>query len=272
MHLKPWKTAALASAVISVCACGGGGSSAPANQSVSGIWTDQYTAGSGINSGDAINAIALVAENGEYFSLAENTITGCADLTFGTLSTTGSTVSGTSDWAEVEYTTIAGSSATCVETDGSISGTGTITGTVAQQASLSLTETDTTSAGTVLPAYATTATFSDAYSTPSALTSIAGNYNDGGNTFTISSDGTIFEQDTNGCVINGTVSIIDASYNVYGMQLTFSGCTSNANLNGVSLSGLVTLDSTSSPVAIVGGVNGTADGFFVATAFQLAAT
>jgi len=59
------------------------------------------------------------------------------------------------------------------------------------------------------------------------------------------------------CVVNGTVSIINASYNAYRVQYSYANCTgSAATLNGVQFSGLGTLDNTVSPERAIVGVTG----------------
>jgi hypothetical protein len=263
------------SVLISLAACGGGGGGAPppppaTTQSVGGIWTSQYTVTSGANTGDVINVQGIASEAGQYFAYSKNTSNGCAGLAFGQLSVNGSNVSGNEDAAIVRYSTAVGGVTSCVYPDGSTSATGTITGTVSQRASLMLTATGTTSLGGALPAEATTFTFSGLYLNASSLATIAGNYNDGGPIMTVDANGAIFEQDPNGCVLSGQVSIINASYNAYGIQLTFANCTgTSASLNGVVASGLVTLDTNTSPVTVVGGITGNISGQLFVEAFNL---
>jgi hypothetical protein len=266
------------SALISLAACGGGGSSGggappppPATtQSVGGIWTSQYTVTSGANTGDVINVQGIASETGQYFAYSKNTTNGCAGLAFGQLSVNGSNVSGNEDAAIVRYSTAVGGATSCVYPDGSTSATGTITGTVSQRASLMLTATGTTSLGGALPAETTTFAFSSLYLNTSSLATIAGNYNDGGPTMTVDANGAIFEQDPNGCVLSGQVSIINSAYNAYGIQLTFANCTgTSASLNGVVASGLVTLDTATSPVTVIGGITGNIGGQLFVEAFNL---
>jgi hypothetical protein len=97
--------------------------------------------------------------------------------------------------------------------------------------------------------------------TPSPAT-IAGNYADGSDTLTLSSNGTIFEQDpTNGCVINGTVSIVNPSYNAYAISITWSSCTGNmAVLNGQTAMGFGYYDDSVNPPQLVYGVHATING------------
>jgi hypothetical protein len=78
------------------------------------------------------------------------------------------------------------------------------------------------------PTQVTSLTFNPLYYVPSSLATISGTYTESatGTAFTISADGTVFAQDaTTGCVINGTVSIINASYNVYAIQVSYANCT-----------------------------------------------
>jgi hypothetical protein len=262
----------------SLGACGGGGSSGGAgappptatNQSVGGIWTTQYTVTSGANTGDVIVAEGIASETGQYFAYSKNTTNGCAGLGFGQLSVTGSSVSGNEDAAIVRYSTIPGVATNCVYPDGSTSATGTLSGSVSQRGSLMLTATGMTSLGNALATETTTFTFSNLYLNPSSLSTIAGNYNDGGATLSVNANGVIFEQDSNGCILNGQASIIDATYNAYSMQVTFSGCTgTDASLNGVVAAGLVTLDTSTSPTTIVGGLTGQVAGQLFVEAFTL---
>jgi hypothetical protein len=271
------KHAVTVSVFITLAACGGGSSGGgttpppPATtQSVGGIWTTQYTVTSGANTGDVIVAEGIASETGEYFAYSKNTTNGCAGLAFGQLSVNGSSVSGNEDAAIVRYSTAVGGATNCVYPDGSTSATGAITGTVSQRASLMLSATGTTSLGGALPAESTTFTFSSLYLNASSLATIAGNYNDGGPTMTVDANGAIFEQDPNGCVISGQVSIINSSYNAYGIQLTFANCTgTSASLNGVVASGLVTLDTATSPATVIGGITGTISGQLFVEAFNL---
>jgi len=277
--MLPIKYMLSTAALATLAACGGGSGStgggttpppSATTQSVGGIWTTQYTVTSGANTGDVIVAEGIASETGQYFAYSKNTTNGCAGLAFGQLSVNGSNVSGNKDAAIVRYSTAVGGATNCVYPDGSTSATGTITGTVAQRASLMLTATGTTSLGGALPAEATTFTFSSLYLNSSSLATIAGNYNDGGPTMTVDANGAIFEQDPNGCVLSGQVSIINSSYNAYGIQLTFANCTgTNANLNGVTASGLVTLDTSTSPTTIVGGLTANVAGQLFVEVFTL---
>jgi hypothetical protein len=83
-----------------------------------------------------------------------------------------------------------------------------------------------------------------------------------GTLVTISSNGAISGQDANtGCVLNGTLSIVNPSYNAYSVSGSFSNCQgTSAPLNGAQLSGLAALTEPSSPfqlaVALTGDIGG----------------
>jgi len=270
---------ALVMAICALSACGGsgGGSSAPVavvpppvavvtDQSPGGIWTAHYTVPSGTNAGDVVDFEGLVSENGQFFGYSKNTTNGCAALGFGQFSVSANNVTGSETFLLVQYSTIPGVTTNCVEPDGSTSGTGSITGTVAQRSSLTLSSTETTSNGSVSPSSTTAWTYSSLYANPSSFAVIAGNYNDNGATLNINGSGQIFEQDSNGCTVVGNVSIINASYNSYAVQVLFSNCGSIPN--GTSASGLVTLDTSVSPTNLIGGVSGSIGGTTYALAFE----
>lgn len=155
--------------------------------------------------------------------------------------------------------------------DGSTYGTGSFNGTVQERQSIAG-EIDYVTAPTASGAHVVAAAagiaqrllvsfaFDNAYFESSSLAIIAGIYADAnGTVVTISSNGDVFAQDaTNGCVVNGTVSIIEASYNVYRVRVSYANCQgSSATLNGVTLGGLATLqDIAPPPEHVIAGVTG----------------
>jgi hypothetical protein len=230
------------------------------------MWATEYTETSGPTAGDTIKAEAIVTENGNLYFAARDQNNGCASVGFGQVSVSGNTITGTVNVALVSWTTIAGVTPNCVYADGSTSGTGTVSGTVTQQSTMTVTVSGTTSMGTAFSPATYTWTFSNEYDTASSLATIAGNYSDGSDTLTISSSGVIFEQDpSSGCVINGQVSLIDTQYNAYSVSITYSSCMgSAAGANGVTLTGLATLDQTVTPAVLDYGLSTSANGqFFV---------
>jgi len=133
---------------------------------------------------------------------------------------------------------------------------GILSGTIQGRQSIGGTATFTCPNGTVTEGISLT--FNALYDVPSSLATISGTYRDSatGTAFTINADGTVFAQDaTTGCVINGTVSIINPSYDVYGIEVSYASCTGSLiPLNGVTLAGLAALDNTRSPEQLLAGV------------------
>ena len=242
MELFSARRLVAAGIVMLIAGCGGGGSSgsstsAPApvtNASPGGIW-------SGTESASGLTVLGLVDESGEFHFIRSDNV-----QYVGT-----ATTSGTSVTANFDGFTNLGTQFP----DGSTHGSGSVSGTVNARSSMTLstqfrTDAGTSSSGTLnLP-------FNALYNRASSLSTIAGNFADGGNTITVSSNGAIFEQDPNtGCVVNGTVSIINASYNAYRIAYSFASCTGQAAvLNGLQFTGLGTLDNTQSPEHAVVGV------------------
>lgn len=245
--------AALALAV-SLGACGGGGDSGsapivPTNASPGGIWqgTDSFT---------GLSVTGLVTETGEFHFIRSDGV-----QSFGTL-----TVSGNNVTANVTGATPVGGAFP----DGSTTGTGTFTGTVQARTSLTGTLAFRTSRGLATNS-TITLSFNALYNRSSSLATIAGNYRDptSNGVVSVNSNGVVFEQQVaTGCVINGTISIINATYNAYRVSYTFANCRSpNTILNGTTANGIGTLDNTVVPeTAIIGVVNATA-GYALAGSF-----
>ena len=243
-------------------ACGGGNDASPGsggtstapqptvNQTSGGIWRTQFTVPLGYsslsNTGDTIDATALITEQGDFLTLEKNLSSGCALIGFGQVSTTGGAVSASADWLITGFVTGAYS---CATRDGVRNGTAVLTGAVAQRSTLTLTETDTSGLGLVGPATTSTWTYDSLYELKPSFALIAGNYVENSNTLSISGSGAIFEQDpASGCVINGQLAIPNASYNAYSFTLTYSNCTGDyAIYNGTSAMGLAYYDHTVSP-------------------------
>lgn len=225
--------------VVAACGGGGGGSNtntpAPPVAAVSpgGIWE-------GTDSVTGLNLLGLVSESGEFHFIRGDNV-----QFVGTATMTGSAIS-----ASYEAFTQVGT----VFPDGTTHGTGTLSGTVQQRTSITGTSQARTDSGAVSNG-TVNLRFNAVYNRPSSLATIAGNFREptSGAIVSISSNGTAFSQDaTTGCVLNGTVSIINATYNAYRVQWTYSSCRGTAaSLNGVTFRGLGTLDNTSAPEALV---------------------
>lgn len=95
-----------------------------------------------------------------------------------------------------------------------------------------------------------TLTYDALYDRDSSLATIAGNFRaPNGTVVSVDASGNIFSQDaTTGCVVNGKASIIDTRYNAYYFEYKFGSCAGQLTvLNGVTFTGLGTLDNTAAP-------------------------
>jgi hypothetical protein len=242
-------------------ACGGGGYGAaspppplpppppppsppPAtNASPGGIWV-------GIDAG-GVDVIALVTETGRFQYINE-----FFDQGSGTLSVSnGNDLSG-----NFQLVTELGS----VFEDGTTLANCTLSGTVAERQTITVTVNCTTTAG-LQSQSAITLIFNAVYERDSSLSVIAGNYDDVGLVINIDENGVIFEQDpTSGCVTNGQVNVINPAFNAYDFQFGYSNCTGQAIiLNGTSFVGMATLDNTVTPEVLIVGTTGDIAGTLV---------
>ncbi len=236
--------------LMGLSACGGGGSGttttnsggSTSNALPGGIWT-------GSDSDSGLGITAIIDEAGDMQLIR-------SDFTqyVGTATTDGDSISASFGvFAEVGNDF----------PDGSTHGTGTLMGTIASRSSITATTQFKTDGGTSASG-AISLTFNPLYNTASSLATISSNYTDPStnDVYSVSSGGAVSWQDANtGCVGNGTISIINASYNAYRVQFSFADCTgASAVLNGVPFSGLASLDTASNPVQLLIGVSGEAGG------------
>jgi hypothetical protein len=243
--LRTFTRVALAMSLCLLCACGGGssgGGGSTTNASVGGIWA-------GTDPVSGLEIVGLVDEAGEFHFIRSD----------GAQYVGNASVSGNSVTASYDGYTPLGSAFP----DGSTHGTGTLSGTVTERVSISGTTQFMTAAGSSQGG-ALSLSFNSLYNTPSSLATISGNYTDpsSGDVISINGDGAITWQDpATGCLGNGMISIIDATYNAYRVQFDYANCTGQAAvLNGVQFSGLAALDTTGSPQQAIAGVTGTAGG------------
>ena len=239
--------------VLSLTACcvacgGGGGGAAPSppviNASPGGIWT-------GIDS-DGGFVLALVTETGRFHFIDEFGNQGSGILSV----SNGNDVAG-----NFQLVTQLG----FTFPDGTTLADCTLSGTVTERQTMTVTANCTTTAG--LQDQITVALIYDGnYERDSSLATIAGTYDDGSGIVTnIFSDGTIFEQDpVSGCVTNGQVRVINSAFNAYDIEFRFSNCTGQfAILNGTSFVGIGTLDNTVTPEVLFVGATGDVAGTLV---------
>jgi len=255
-------TLTLFAAMPMVSACGGGGGSTTlplgpgppdlpppvtSDVPVGGWWkgTTMLTTGQQ----EKLELVALVAEDGRAFFLQENGV-----MFWGTLQSSRDRVTSTVVGAGLLGTPL---------WDGSASGTGTVSGTIWERSAIVATEDFTTAAGGRTVS-SLSLTYQSMYDDNSSLATIAGNYADAlglsGGVLNIASNGTLFLQDpVSGCVVNGQVSIINASYGAYGIRMSYHSCTGrDAALNGVTFTGLAACDARAGQVValVQGALNG----------------
>lgn len=238
-----WKLFGAAIVLISLGGCGLGSSTSSTSSSTTvsatGIWvgTDSVTGDTVSGMIDTSGSATFIRSDGvTFFGSVEVSDTGAVSAA----------VNG--------YTNFYGSGFS----DGSTAGVGTLSGTVTSDSALTLTLTFTTNGGTSLPG--SWSLGYDSLSTlASSLTKIAGTYTDSntGATVSISDSGAIYSQvSSDDCVINGTVTVLDATYDIYQVQYDYANCTgSSATLNGLSFSGLALLNNGTSPSQVLLGVS-----------------
>jgi hypothetical protein len=220
---------------LTLAACGGGGdnpptpvTTAPPNQSVSGVW-DASSANTNINSG-----MMLTSASGQFFY--ETTVGSCLGLYEGTISIADTSITGTGAFIPTP------SASVC-----SVGGEDdTFVGTY-QSPTITLTSTGGGTSNTI------DWNADGAYDTPSSLDLVAGTYTTGfggGSVpIVINSSGHILAQTlVNGCTVSGSISVIDSSHNLYNVQSSFEGC-SDTDVNGVVFSGLATISNSTLIIA-----------------------
>ncbi len=219
------------------CGGGGGGAAPPlqppvVNASPGGIWT-------GIDSdGDLI--AAFVTETGRFHVIDEFLNQGSGIL---------SVSNGNDVTANFQLVTEFG----FTFLDGTTLADCTLSGTVTERQTMSVTVNCTTTAG-LQDQITVTLNYDAIYERDSSLATIAGVYDDGSGIVTdIASDGMIFEQDpVTGCVTIGQVRVIDPTFNLYDVEFGFSNCIGPfAFLNGSSFVGIGTLDNTVTPEVLI---------------------
>jgi len=141
--------------------------------------------------------------------------------------------------------------------DGTTFGVGTLNGTVTASENLNLTLEFNTSDNTTIDS-TWDLSFLTLSTSGGTLAKISGTYTDAvtGASVSISTDGTMFAQSAStgwtDCVLNGTVTVPDANFDVYDVTYTYGNCTGDwASLNGVSFTGLALLNSNNSPNQII---------------------
>ncbi len=227
---------------LTLCGCGGGGSAStappPSNASPGGIWQ-------GTDASSGLQVLGVVDEAGEAHFIRSD-----GSQFVGTVVTSGTNLSanfqGFTQWGSVFA-------------DGSTYGNGTLSGTIQERQSITSNVSFTTSLGNTTTG-ALDLTFNSLYDSGSSLSTLSGNYSETGtgDVLSVTASGAATWQDPNtGCLMNGTVTIIDANYDAYKVDFTLSNCIGpSAALNGVAFDGLGAYDTNQSPAVFTAAVTG----------------
>ena len=176
-------------------ACGGGSSDSttPTTVNPNGLWAGTQVI-NGINSD-----VQYIVYNNEIQGYSVGANAGFAGV---------SSISG--DQISANYNLYDGDTGYAI-------GTGTASGTVVEQSSIT---------GSFTNSFGQTGTlslvFGNEYNNPSSLSYVAYDYTVTGGSFTISSTGAL-TGNVDGCTVNGNVSIPDSSVNIYDISYTLSG-------------------------------------------------
>lgn len=236
---------------IGVTACGGGGGGNLSlfpqpvpNVSPGGFW-------SGVDSNDG-DIAAVVTETGRFHFLTLDDLSqGSGVLTV----SNGNDVHG-----NFYLVTMLG----LVFQDGTTLAECSLSGTVVERQTMTVSVHCTTTAGLQLQSTATL-DYDAGYERDSSLSTIAGNYDGITSVLNVAGDGSIFAQDAaTGCVVNGQIGIINAAFNTYDLEFMYSSCLGQeAILNGSSFSGIALLDNTVDPEVLVAAATGDVAGVLV---------
>jgi len=239
-------------AVSVMVACGGGGGGpvegiAPPpvnNVSPGGFWLGFD------NEGETV--LAFVTETGRVQLLADGGAQGPGQLTV----SNGNEVSG-----EFQLVTQVGFSFP----DGSTLSNCTLSGTVVERQTMSVSAVCTTTLGAVDQFTVMPLVYQEVYERDSSLATVSGLFDGRVVVTDIAADGTLFAQySINDCVANGRVSIINSDFNLYDVQFTMNNCTGIYDvLNDVSFSGMGILDNTNVPEQFVAPAIGDSSGRLV---------
>lgn len=230
---------------------GNGSGSSTVNASPGGVWKGTESV-----SGAQVSGIA--DEVGDfYFERSDGVVYA------GTATTSGNSLSATFDGYVLNGNAFP---------DGTNHGTGTLSGAIKARTSITATTQFRTDGGNSSTG-SLSLNFDSLYNSVSSLTTISGNFTNpaDGSVVTIDSNGTIFSQNAkSGCVLNGTIYIINANYNAYRVVFQLSSCTGQSfDLNGVQFTGLATLDTSVTPQAVFVGVTGSSGSVKYALAYNL---
>jgi hypothetical protein len=208
------------------------------NQTAVGVW-------SGSDSFTGLTVTAIVSSTGQAAFLRSDGV-----QFVGTVAMTGTDIS-------VSVTGYANFGTTF--SDGTSTGSGTVSGTISSGSSMTVTLNFTTS-GNFSMTGNWTLSFDALTNNGSSIGAVSANYSDSATGIALSIDGLgdVNSQDpTTGCVLNGTISTADTTFDIYQIDFTLKSCTgAYAVLNDVELSGLAVLNTDVSPTQLVVAVTG----------------
>lgn len=181
------------------CGGGGGGGETTTNVSANGLWNGTFTE-SGVGTFD----ISGLLYNGRIIAISES----AGAIYDGSYTVSGSSISGT---------------VTAYQINGGPFATVTLSGTVTEQGSISSSfNTSYGTSGTI------SLSFDSIYNRPSSLSLVAGNWNytrgDYSLTITVQSNGTYSGQDSEGCVVSGSIGLLDTAHNLYNINTSIASC------------------------------------------------
>lgn len=226
--------AALCAALLAACGGSSGGSGMAGNADPGGIW-------SGTDSSTNQQFVGISSESGQFVFVDSG-----GTIYSGQATTSGGNISGSVD-AFAPF----GS----VFSDGSLHAAGTFSGRIATRNSMSGVADLTTDNGTASSS-SLSLTYDSLYTSGSSLATIAASYSNSDMTATVNANGTFTYQDAlDGCTASGTIAAPDSAYDLYQVTAQVSGCNStDAALNGLTLTGLATYDAQTSPPQLNAGL------------------
>lgn len=247
MRAAPLRVLTMASAMLVLSGCNGlaaflnptSTTTASGDQSAVGVW-------SGSDSLTGLTVTAIVSSTGQAAFLRSDGVQFA-----GTAAITGTNVS-------VSVAGYANFGTTF--SDGTSTGSGTVSGTVSSGSSMTVTLNFTTDGNTSMTGN-WSLSFDSLTNNGSSISTVSANYSDAatGTALSIDGLGDVNSQDpTTGCVLNGTVSTADTSFDIYQIDFTYKSCTGAYTvLNDIEFSGLAVLNTDVSPTQLVVAVTGT---------------
>jgi len=190
------------------------------SQGPGGIWLGEMMT----EAGGFYDAAGLITEDGEL-----HIVTADAEQTVGTIRVSGSNFTATLTAYAADGEVFEQNGKNIIQ--GSAKGTFVARKTFAGSASLG-----------GVPASQFLFLYDDLYERATSLASLSGTYSKSDSTgytqtYTITSDGSVTGSDTDGCALNGKLSILNSNYNLFRIRVTVSNCD---DLNG-EYSGLAAL-------------------------------